>query len=166
MLSLLAAIAMTTAAPQDEVLDQIDAFFIALYEADTEALGAMMDDELQLFTLRKRPGRAKFEEVRGTREGFLAGLEGQKRKINEVYWDAKVQTSPAGLATVWVPYYLEYEGAPLHCGVDAFTLVKGDTGWRITNIHDTRDPEGCARLGKDEAKGRMRPEKLVKLLKN
>lgn len=167
MLTLIAAAALTLASPtEEEILAEIDGFFIALERADQERLGVLLDEEMSLYTLRKRPGRAKFEGVRGSRERFLAGLEGQEGKIVELYWDAKVEVSPAGLATVWAPYYIEYDGAALHCGVDAFTLVKTDERWVITSIHDTRDPEGCERLGLEEARERMRPAALRPLLKN
>ena len=30
-----------------------------------------------------------------------------------------------------------------HCGVDAFQLFKGNTGWEIFQLTDTRKKEGC-----------------------
>ena len=47
------------------------------------------------------------------------------------------------LATVWAPYTF-YVGKKLsHCGTNAFQLVKGDMGWQIIQIIDTRNKENC-----------------------
>ncbi len=168
MLTFLAALAMTLAAPsEDEILAEMDAFFVALSRADAQALGAMLHEDMVLNTLRKRPGEDGFELIRGDRDQFLRSLEGlAEGAIVELYWDAKVEISPAGLATVWAPYYIEFGGNALHCGIDAFTLVWQDERWVITALHDTRDPSGCERLGLDGARDRMRPEALRPLLKN
>jgi hypothetical protein len=46
------------------------------------------------------------------------------------------------LATVWTRYELYVNGKYNHCGVDAFQLVKTDSGWKIAAIADTRR-EAC-----------------------
>jgi hypothetical protein len=50
------------------------------------------------------------------------------------------------LATAWVEYDFFYNKALNHCGVDAFQLHKGSTGWKIIQITDTRR-EDCAAGG-------------------
>ncbi|MCB0687005.1 MAG: nuclear transport factor 2 family protein [Saprospiraceae bacterium] len=42
------------------------------------------------------------------------------------------------LATVWAEYDFYYNRQLQHCGVDAFQLFKGSSGWKIVQISDTR----------------------------
>jgi hypothetical protein len=50
------------------------------------------------------------------------------------------------LATAWVEYDFFYNKALNHCGVDAFQLHKGNGGWKIIQITDTRR-EACVAGG-------------------
>jgi hypothetical protein len=45
------------------------------------------------------------------------------------------------LATVWTPYTFYLNGKILHCGTNAFQLVKTTEGWKIQYILDTRRKE-------------------------
>jgi Putative lumazine-binding len=47
------------------------------------------------------------------------------------------------LASVWTDYKFYLGEKFSHCGVNSFQLVKGDTGWQIVYIIDTRRKEGC-----------------------
>lgn len=159
MLPILLALTMTVPADEATVLDTIDAFFVALERADRATFEEMIAPDTRLRTARLDEG-GQVTTSAVSRETFLDGLEGQEGKIVELYWDARVNVTPVGIAQVWTPYYIEYEGRPLHCGVDAFTLTFIDGRWRITDLHDTRDPSGCERLGLEEARGEMRPVAL------
>ena len=165
MISLLAALAMTVPADEASVLETIDAFFVALERADRAAFEEMIAPETRLRTVRMGEDGAVQTSAQD-REAFLGGLGGLEGKIVELYWDPVVSISPIGLAQVWAPYYIEFEGRPVHCGVDAFTLTYMDEQWKVTDLHDTRDPGGCERLGLEEARERMRPESLKPLLQN
>jgi Putative lumazine-binding len=47
------------------------------------------------------------------------------------------------LAAVWTDYKFYLGEKFSHCGVNSFQLVKGDQGWQIVYIIDTRRKEGC-----------------------
>ena len=47
------------------------------------------------------------------------------------------------LAAVWTDYKFYLGEKFSHCGVNSFQLVKGDQGWKIVYIIDTRRKEGC-----------------------
>jgi len=161
ILSLLSVAALSSAAApeEDTVLSIVDDFFVALERADAGAFRGMVEVDAQLQGMRPGPEGVPKTQLE-TREPWLERLGGLEGKIVELYWDPVVNISPVGLAHVWTPYYIEYEGKTIHCGIDAFTLVKREGGWKITNLHDTRDPDGCDRLGLDGAKDRMRPVSL------
>lgn len=164
--SLLAASLLAApAAEEEQVLSVLDRFFIALERADTDAMRAMVEESAVLTSLR--PGEDGLPQTRPTtRDVWLEGLEGLEGVIVELYWDPKVEISPVGLAHAWVPYVVEANGERIHCGVDAFTLIERDDGWRINALYDTRDPEGCERLGLEEARETMRPVALRAKLKS
>ncbi|RIV27289.1 hypothetical protein DYU11_02965 [Fibrisoma montanum] len=50
------------------------------------------------------------------------------------------------LATAWTPYTFYYNQKKSHCGVNAFTLVKLNGGWKIQSIIDTRRRDNCPDL--------------------
>ena len=45
---------------------------------------------------------------------------------------------------VWFPYDLYVDGEWSHCGVDVFTLIRTDAGWRIASlIYSVEQPPAC-----------------------
>lgn len=49
------------------------------------------------------------------------------------------------LATVWTEYDFWLGERFSHCGVDAFQLARTADGWKIIQITDTRQTQGCVR---------------------
>jgi hypothetical protein len=49
------------------------------------------------------------------------------------------------LASVWAPYDFHFGSTFSHCGVDAFQLLKLESGWKIVSLADTFQREGCPR---------------------
>ena len=49
----------------------------------------------------------------------------------------------ANLASVWTDYKFYLDDKFSHCGVNSFQLFKGDEGWKIIYLIDTRRKEGC-----------------------
>ncbi len=47
------------------------------------------------------------------------------------------------LASVWTDYKFYIGDKFSHCGVNSFQLFKGENGWKIIYIIDTRRKEGC-----------------------
>lgn len=71
-----------------------------------------------------------------------------KRKPGELderlsAYDVKID---AELAIAWTPYVFYFNGQKSHCGVNVFTLVKLNGGWKIQAIIDTRRKESCPDL--------------------
>lgn len=60
----------------------------------------------------------------------------------ERMWDP-VPMVHGRLATVWAPYDFWVDGEWSHCGVDAFTLVETDAGWRVSSISYTSEVSDC-----------------------
>ena len=49
----------------------------------------------------------------------------------------------ANLASVWTDYKFYVGDKFSHCGVNSFQLFKGEDGWKIIYLIDTRRKEGC-----------------------
>ncbi|MFM7840088.1 MAG: hypothetical protein ACKO6K_11000 [Chitinophagaceae bacterium] len=47
------------------------------------------------------------------------------------------------LASVWTPYRFFRSGQFSHCGVNSFQLVRGEKGWKIQYLIDTRRKQPC-----------------------
>ena len=47
------------------------------------------------------------------------------------------------MAMAWTPYEFYVNDRFNHCGVDVFTMMKTDKGWKIIGIVDTRRKENC-----------------------
>jgi hypothetical protein len=47
------------------------------------------------------------------------------------------------IAMVWAPYDLWVNEKYSHCGVDVFTLLKTEEGWKIASIAYTIEKKGC-----------------------
>lgn len=79
-----------------------------------------------------------------------SGLDGFLKAVgtpHDAVWDEKVLSFDIKIdqemATAWVPYEF-YAGENFsHCGVNHFTLFKGEKGWKIIYLIDTRKTEGC-----------------------
>jgi hypothetical protein len=44
---------------------------------------------------------------------------------------------------VWAPYDLWVNKKFSHCGVDVFTLIKTNQGWKIASLVYTVEPDAC-----------------------
>ena len=61
---------------------------------------------------------------------------------NERMYDPEVRVD-GNVAQVWGYYTFHLNDKFSHCGIDAFMLVKGAAGWKITQLADSRRTEGC-----------------------
>lgn len=80
---------------------------------------------------------------KGSLDRFLSAVGSPHDVVwDEPVWDMQIDIDGA-LASVWTKYAF-YAGKQFsHCGVDAFQLFKTEEGWKIIQITDTRQKEGC-----------------------
>jgi hypothetical protein len=130
-------------APADDraqVLAVVDSALVAISRVDFVAFTDLMLDSAVMFSGGERDGRP-WVAFRSRAEQRAAQSDGgfTERGFNP-------QVLIAGpLATVWLPYDFYLDGAWSHCGVDAFTLLKTEEGWRIaTLVWSVEQPPACA----------------------
>lgn len=125
--------------PEQAALAVADAALEAISAEDFIALTDLMIEETTLYAAGERDGE------RTVRRRGYAEERGQTAPgdILERGWDPEVRVS-GSVAMVWYPYDLWLDGAWIHCGVDIFSLVQTDAGWRIASIVYSADqPPVC-----------------------
>jgi hypothetical protein len=76
-------------------------------------------------------------------KGFLEAVGTPHKEVwHEEIWNLKVQID-GDFAQAWCDYAFYADKNFSHCGVDAFHLVKEQSGWKIFHIADTRRKQGC-----------------------
>ena len=137
-----------TPVPGDGSMDEqniaqiVNSLFTAMHQSDGNKIKSLFAPEGRLMSTDEA-GKINVitvdqfsqminQAVKGSLEEKISGME---IKIDD------------NLATVWAEYDFFYNKALQHCGVDAFQLFKGTSGWKIIQISDTRR-KNCATEGK------------------
>ena len=75
--------------------------------------------------------------------GFLKAVGTPHPEI----WDERISFDQvlidSNLASVWTSYKFYIGDKFSHCGVNSFQLVKGNEGWKIVHLIDTRRKDKC-----------------------
>ncbi|MEM9840681.1 MAG: hypothetical protein AAF830_16210 [Pseudomonadota bacterium] len=164
MFSLFAILAAAAAPVSEEeaVLKVVDQFFEGYYAKDLDLMRSTLTEDAAGRSARPGPdGKMRVSPDAPVAE-LLQRMESYP-DIVEVYWDAEVKIDGA-LAQFWAPYVLEVGGKRIHCGIDAFTLVKQEGAWKLHSLDYTADPDGCDRYGYTLEREGMRPASLVSKL--
>jgi hypothetical protein len=75
-------------------------------------------------------------------DGWLNAIGTSGGRWDEQIYDVEVQVD-GDMASVWAPFTFYLDGAISHCGINSIELMRDATGWKITQIADTRRTEGC-----------------------
>ena len=145
LLAAMAATPSAAAAQEDEeaaVMAVVEAMFDAMRAGDSAAMRAVLDPSATGASVFVREGVPTLTRE-ASMDGFVQAVGTPHEEIwDERIWDAEVRVD-GNLATAWMKYAF-YAGEQFsHCGVDAFQLFKGEDGWKVFHIADTRRREGC-----------------------
>ena len=75
-------------------------------------------------------------------DGWLTSIGSSERRWDERVYDVAVQVD-GNMASVWAPYTFYFDGAVRHCGINSIELLRGESGWKVTQIADTRRTDAC-----------------------
>jgi len=125
-----------------EVQQVITNLFDGMREGDSSKVHqTFMDDVRMLTTFTTKKGEAKLKE--GSLQNFLVGVGSPHKEV----WDERIEyidiKIDGNLAQVWTEYKFYLDDQFLHCGVNAFHLVKLDKEWKIMQLTDTRRKSTC-----------------------
>jgi len=99
-----------------------------------------MKDSNLTAVIRKKDGTNLIEAFTG--ETFSKNFAEKKGVIKEDMYAPEVKVYD-NLALIYGRYVFFVNGKISHCGVNAFHLVKTDTGWKIANASSTIDAAAC-----------------------
>src|SRR6185295_2587030 len=140
-------------AEEDAILQVLDSFLLAVGNHDAKRMKDLIVPEGTTFMQRRTKTETRPVARRANSE-FLKPSPGADPFI-ERYWTPVVQVR-GDIAMVWAPYELRDNGQVVHCGIDAFDMVKLDGKWRVGNLLSTMEPDACAELAPSTV-GAMRP---------
>lgn len=121
------------------VIAVADSALAAISRKDFVAFTDLMLDSAVTFSAREVAGRTQtqFQTRAQQRANSAPGV------LTERGFKPDVQIS-GPLATVWMRYDFYTDGRWSHCGVDAFTLLKTNSGWKIaTLVWSVEQPPAC-----------------------
>ena len=127
--------------PRDSVIAAVNEFFRAMTTRDTAATNRVQFADGVSFAVRAQGDT--FAISRRGNEGWIRQLATMRDTVVERMWEPVVQVH-GPIATVWAPYDIHRNRQFVHCGVDAFTLIRTTTGWKIATVAYTAEPTGCA----------------------
>jgi hypothetical protein len=118
-----------------------DSALAAISRGDVVGFTDLMVPEAVLFPTQTRDGVTRYRpRTRAEQRAQPFGA-----KITERGFTPDVRIN-GGVAVVWYPYDLYVNDAWSHCGVDVFTLIRTQTGWRIaTMTWSAEQPPVCAK---------------------
>jgi len=132
-------------ADKDLIAEKVNQFFEALENQDTTLFKRIIHPRGETWAVK--------EEADSIRISVRSFEDRLKKFINPEYiiqeraFDMEIKIHQQ-VAMAWVPYELDISGTFSHCGVDIFTLVKGNDGWKIATLAFTMEPDGCDELRK------------------
>ncbi|MEO9477297.1 MAG: nuclear transport factor 2 family protein [Cyclobacteriaceae bacterium] len=125
-----------------EILQVARQLFVAMETNDSTLAASLFVQDAQLHTVFKiKDGKTQLSTMPVSK---LVSAFGQpKDQIwREPIWNEKIQVD-GDFATLWVDYAFYVDDTFMHCGVDAFQMIKQGAEWKIFGITDTRRKEGC-----------------------
>ena len=126
---------------RDSVLATVNQFFRAMTAKDTKATSRVEMSDGITYAVGVRGDSVTIR--RGTNEGYLKQLPAMRDTYIERIWEPTVLIH-GPIAVVWAPYDVHRNRQFMHCGVDAFTLIRTPTGWKIATTTYTAEPTGCS----------------------
>ncbi len=120
-----------------EVVAVVEQFFTGMRTKDSTMIRGTVDPLARLILVTPQ-GEARALSLGDFIQRVTTGQEVFDEKIFEP--EVRIDGS---MATLWAAYDILIDGTFSHCGFDAFQLSKLATGWKITQISDSRTRQGC-----------------------
>ncbi len=139
-----AALALTPgrASAQDEAsaLAAVEQIFEGMRTADAEMVRAVFaaDARFAMIDGQTAPPVVRVQSV----DGWLSAIAGSEGRWDEQVYDMSARVD-GSMASAWVPYTFYLDGEISHCGINSIEMLHDGTGWKVTQISDTRRREGC-----------------------
>jgi hypothetical protein len=137
----LSAASADDSSEQAALIAVVDTFFAAMTARDVDKMRSILTPDGIVYGYRDDPDGLLV--IRPTHEAYLNNLSMSEDRLVERYWDPTIMIHDR-LATVWTPYDFHRDDVFSHCGVNNFSFLKTDTGWKITGVVFSMQRDGCA----------------------
>ncbi|MEM0991522.1 MAG: nuclear transport factor 2 family protein [Bacteroidota bacterium] len=145
LLSLFGATVQAQDTTKAAILQPIQQLFEGMANKDTLLMKSVFHTDASLSTTyTDKAGKAQYKAEKIDNFITSIGKIPAEQQLEERILDYQVKVDD-NLAVVWTPYEFYLNGNFSHCGVNAFTLFKAETGWVITAITDTRRRTACGK---------------------
>ena len=125
---------------REAVIARVQAFFDAMTERDLDAMRDLLTDDGILYGYRETPDGLRLARI--PHRDYIDGLGSGRARLVERFWQPQVLLHDR-MAVVWTPYDLYVDGAFSHCGIDSFSFLKTEAGWKIAGIVFSMETDGC-----------------------
>jgi len=122
------------------VITVVEQFFQGLAVRDSSTLRAVMLPQGTISSIREADGQA-FVRTR-THEDFFQSIAVEENDLSERMWEPEVLIE-GRVATLWTQYDFYLNGSLSHCGIDVFTMLRTDEGWKIAGAVYSVVKTGC-----------------------
>ena len=140
-LSSLAVSAQSANTETEEVKKVINQLFEGMRKGDSTLVRSTFSKGMIMQTIANRQGSIQVKTDEPT--GFLKAVGTPHTEV----WDERITFDQVliddNLASVWTSSKFYIGDTFSHCGVNSFQLVKGNEGWQIIYLIDTRRKEAC-----------------------
>ena len=126
---------------RDAILATVQKVFDAMRTRDTSLLSQAFDSTARLVGVSSR-GTPSVSLTSPSQFGAAISRATAGDVWNERIYEPEVKID-GPMAQVWAYYTFHRNTTFTHCGVDAFTLLKVGSTWKITQLADSRRTEGC-----------------------
>jgi hypothetical protein len=127
------------------ILQKVELFFQSLEKQDTALYRSLFMAEAQGWSVRVRNDSILYRSWLNTDR--VKSLINPASVVEEKILSYEIKVHQQ-IAMAWVPYTLSVSGKFSHCGVDLFTFLKTDQGWKINSCSFTVEPDGCGAFQK------------------
>jgi hypothetical protein len=124
-------------AQKEDVQKTIETFFEGFHAKDTVKIKSTCSEKLIVQSISESPKGNKFSEESPKEFYVSMATIPADVKFEERILSYHIQVDGT-MANVWTPYEFYINGKFSHKGVNAFTLFKDATGWKIVHLIDTR----------------------------
>ncbi len=130
---------VSASAEQATPEDMVNSLFDAMRAGNGAAIREMVVADARLDRLRP-DGTLQ----QGTFERWISWVDEQSEgDADEQIFGVKTLSQTEELATVWAPFTVVYKGKMVGCGVNQFTLVNTNDGWKFVYGIDKPEKDGC-----------------------
>jgi len=125
---------------REAVMKVINSFFAGMTVKDIPSMQQIMSEDGVLYGYSESAEGLNVFSL--THAAYLENLAKREGVPIERIWDPEIKLYDR-IAIVWTPYDFHSDGVFSHCGMNTFSLLKGNDGWKITGVVFSVQTENC-----------------------